>query len=278
MIIWLASYPKSGNTLLRSIISSYIFSNDGELKFKDLYKISQFPNVDHFKNLNIDIFNDDVLFKNLLNAQKIINSDKKVYFFKTHSMFYELGETIFTDLDNSLATIYIVRDPRNIVTSFSHHYSIPIDEAADIMINKKKMIIKTNDNLSVLIGSWDYNYNSWKQFKRKRFLLIKYEDLIFKKRETIEIIFNFLIKLGIKEFEIDNHKLDNVIKSTDFKKMKNLEKKDNFRESILDKNTGKNKDFFNLGPDNDWKKILNPEIKSEIEKAFQNEMKELGYM
>ena len=278
MIIWLASYPKSGNTLLRSIISSYIFSNNGELKFEDLYKISQFPNVNHFKNLNIDIFNDNVLFKNLLSAQKIINSNNKIYFFKTHSMFYELGETVFTDYVNSLATIYIVRDPRSVVTSFAHHYAISIEEAVDIMINKKKMIIKTSDNLSVHMGSWDYNYNSWKQFKRKKFLLIKYEDLVFKKRETIKIIFNFLTKLGLKEFEIDDHKLDNVIKSTDFKKMKNLEKKENFREAILDKNTGKLKDFFNLGPDNDWKKILNPEIRNKIEKAFQNEMKELGYL
>ena len=147
MIIWLASYPKSGNTLLRSIISSYIFSNNGELKFEDLYKISQFPNVNHFKNLNIDIFNDNVLFKNLLSAQKIINSNNKIYFFKTHSMFYELGETVFTDYVNSLATIYIVRDPRNVVTSFAHHYAISIEEAVDIMINKKKMIIKTSDNL-----------------------------------------------------------------------------------------------------------------------------------
>ena len=278
MIIWLASYPKSGNTLLRSIISSYIFSNNGELKFEDLYKISQFPNVNHFKNLNIDIFNDNVLFKNLLSAQKIINSNNKIYFFKTHSMFYELGETVFTDYVNSLATIYIVRDPRNVVTSFAHHYAISIEEAVDIMINKKKMIIKTSDNLSVHMGSWDYNYNSWKQFKRKKFLLIKYEDLVFKKRETIKIIFNFLTKLGLKEFEIDDHKLDNVIKSTDFKKMKNLEKKENFREAILDKNTGKLKDFFNLGPDNDWKKILNSDIRNKIEKAFQNEMKELGYL
>ena len=278
MIIWLASYPKSGNTLLRSIISSYIFSNNGELKFEDLYKISQYPNVNHLNNLNIDIFNDNFLFKNLLSAQKIINSNNKIYFFKTHSMFYELGETVFTDYVNSLATIYIVRDPRNVVTSFAHHYAISIEEAVDIMINKKKMIIKTSDNLSVHMGSWDYNYNSWKQFKRKKFLLIKYEDLVFKKRETIKIIFNFLTKLGLKEFEIDDHKLDNVIKSTDFKKMKNLEKKENFREAILDKNTGKLKDFFNLGPDNDWKKILNSDIRNKIEKAFQNEMKELGYL
>ena len=43
MIIWLASYPKSGNTLLRSILASYFFSKDGLLKFEDLYKITQFP-------------------------------------------------------------------------------------------------------------------------------------------------------------------------------------------------------------------------------------------
>ena len=41
MIIWLASYPKSGNTLLRSILSSYFFSNDGEFKFENLYQIDQ---------------------------------------------------------------------------------------------------------------------------------------------------------------------------------------------------------------------------------------------
>ena len=51
MIIWLASYPKSGNTLLRSILATYLFSSDGNLKFDYLYKIEQFPSVDHFKNV-----------------------------------------------------------------------------------------------------------------------------------------------------------------------------------------------------------------------------------
>ena len=43
MIIWLASYPKSGNTLARSLLSSYIFSKDGNLNFKLLRNIKQFP-------------------------------------------------------------------------------------------------------------------------------------------------------------------------------------------------------------------------------------------
>ena len=58
MIIWLASYPKSGNTLLRSILSAYFYSEEGDFKFNNLYKISQFPAVDHFLRLGVNI-NDD---------------------------------------------------------------------------------------------------------------------------------------------------------------------------------------------------------------------------
>ena len=54
MIIWLASYPKSGNTLLRSMLSSYYFSKDGKFEFKLLKNIHQFPNISLFKNLNIN--------------------------------------------------------------------------------------------------------------------------------------------------------------------------------------------------------------------------------
>ena len=55
MILWLASYPKSGNTLLRSILSSYFFSNDGVFKFENLYQISQFPLLKHFTSIGVDI-------------------------------------------------------------------------------------------------------------------------------------------------------------------------------------------------------------------------------
>ena len=58
MIFWLASYPKSGNTLLRSILGSYFFSQDGNFNFNNLYKISQFPTQNQFTKLGIDINNE----------------------------------------------------------------------------------------------------------------------------------------------------------------------------------------------------------------------------
>ena len=73
-------------------------------------------------------------------------------------------------------------------------------------------------------------------------------------------------------------KLNKAIKSTDFDKMKNLEKKEIFYESVIDEKTGKRKPFFNLGPDNDWRRILDDKNREKIEKHFKKEMLELGYL
>ena len=43
MIIWIASYPKSGNTWVRSIIASLLYTNDGIFDLRLLNKIDQFP-------------------------------------------------------------------------------------------------------------------------------------------------------------------------------------------------------------------------------------------
>jgi|TARA_B100001063_G_scaffold49469_1_gene43445 hypothetical protein len=280
MIVWLASYPKSGNTLLRSLLSSYFFSNDGDFKFNHLYKISQFPAVHHFTSLGINVSDENEVFKNFINAQNLINKqNKSLKFFKTHSALCKMNDCNFTDLKNTLGVIYIVRDPRNVVTSYAHHYNLNINEATDALLDKSSFLVKTEKNCKAFMGSWDFNYNSWKKFElKKKYLLIKYEDLVNKKKNTLLKIFRFLESLGASKFKIDMVKLNKAIKSTEFDKMKDLEKKEVFYEGVLDIKTGKRKVFFNLGPKNDWRRILDQKNKDKIEKFFKNEMTELGYL
>ena len=129
------------------------------------------------------------------------------------------------------------------------------------------------------MGSWDFNYNSWKKFNsKKKYLLVKYEDLVNKKKNTLLKIFRFLESLGVSKFKIDMLKLNKAIKSTEFDKMRDLEKKEIFYEGVLDTKSGKRKAFFNLGPKNDWRMILDQKNKDKIEKFFKNEMVELGYL
>ena len=97
MIIWLASYPKSGNTWLRLFLESLIF-NEEILDINNI-KISQFPQKRHFEGL-IKNFDDlEEVSKNYINVQNKINLDNKIKFFKTHSAYWKAYNTQFTDED-----------------------------------------------------------------------------------------------------------------------------------------------------------------------------------
>ena len=278
MIIWIASYPKSGNTLLRSILASYLFSKDGDINFDYLYKIKQFPSFDQFKNLGIDLKNEKEIFDNFIEAQKLINQQSnQLNFIKTHSSLARINNCNFTDFKNTLGAIYIVRDPRNVVTSFAHHYNLQIDEATNVMVDPTRWLVKTSFMCKTFLGSWNVNYNSWKQLK-DNVLFIKYEDLVNKKKTTVLKIFKFLQNLGLSNFKPDMRKLNKIIKSSEFDKMQKLEKKVDFKEAIIDPITKQKKQFFNLGPKNDYKSNLSKEIRYKIEKEFKKEMVELGYL
>ena len=284
MIIWLASYPKSGNTLVRALLASYFFSKDGNFNFETIKNIKQFPNSDLFEKIGIDIKNEKEVLKNYIKAQENINQKNSTQFLKTHSYLFNIENNPFTDLNNSLGVIYIIRDPRNVVSSYAHHAAISIDEAAYQITNS---IIwggdlksnRVSDRTKVYLGSWSSNFHSWKSFKSiGKYLLIKYEDLINNKKETFIKILEFIHKLQKVDFTVDTPKLNNAIESTNFEKLKILEKEKGFIESKVDIKTGKKIPFFNLGSKNNWKNILEDEIRKKIEVSFKKEMIELGYL
>ena len=130
MIIWISSYPKSGNTYLRSFLSAYYFSEDGEFNFNLLKNIKQFPNKNFFSN-KLNSFEDAV--KNYVPAQKSIFESKKANFLKTHNLLGFYKGYPFTIPEYTLGAIYIVRDPRNVILSLMNHYSLSEKEALDFI-------------------------------------------------------------------------------------------------------------------------------------------------
>ena len=76
MFVWLASYPKSGNTLTRSMLASYFFTEDGNYDFNLLKNILQFPEIGLFKKLGININNEKEVIKNYVRAQELVNKKK----------------------------------------------------------------------------------------------------------------------------------------------------------------------------------------------------------
>ena len=279
MILWLASYPKSGNTMLRSFLSTYFFSKDGNFNFDLLRNIKQYPNNKLFLELGVDISNRHEIAKNHLNAQKLINQNKKSFqFWKTHSSFVKMDGYSFTDLNNTLGVIYIVRDPRDVVISYAHHNNQTIKQTLK-MINQNYILgAEIKDSIPVYLGSWSYNYNSWKVFKNiNKYLLIKYEELILNDEKYFEKILLFIKNISKMDFDISEKKIKKVLEEIKFEKLKKLEKEKGFHESKKD-DKGNTINFFRSGKTKQWKNNLDLKTKNMIEEVCQKEMKELGYI
>ena len=166
MIIWIASYPKSGNTWVRAIISSLLYSNKNEVDINNL-KIRQFPNRRDFKDIITDFTSEEQFARNCTYAQEKLNLDNKVKFFKTHNAYWKLGKHAFTDEKNSLGVIHVVRDPRNIITSLINHFNKTIssyEKALNFLMDEKRMfgpekLSLTENDLPTIIYSWSNHYN-----------------------------------------------------------------------------------------------------------------------
>ena len=281
MIIWLASYPKSGNTLVRSMLSAYFFSQDGVCNFDLIKHINIFPDSMYFERLGINIQDKEEVIKNYIKVQESFNKKNSVRFLKTHSYLFNIKNNPFTNLNCSLGAIYIVRDPRNVVSSFAKWTKKTQEKAADDMINNYIMggnLLKANKIVNY-VGPWDGNYNSWKSFKSvNKYLLIKYEDLINDREKYFFEILKFIHDLKKIDFSLDKRKFKNSIDTTSFNKMQKMEEKYGFEESMLDKVTGKKRKFFNLGAQTDWNKLLSVKLCKDIEDKFEKEMNELNYL
>ena len=286
MIIWLASYPKSGNTWLRFYIISLLMGKQTNLNLNHLRAIMNYPHSTQFEDLVSDLFDFNEIAKNWITSQNKINSNKNLRFFKTHNMLGKFKGNLFTNSENTLGSIYIVRDPRNVVTSVKNHYSLSNYEEATKFIFNENQVLSLSDRqkdlylkskkfpLTQFVGSWKTHYLSWKNMK-KNYLLVRYEDLVESPKNEFTKIADFvgnLLKLKFTEDQIDN-----AISLSSFDKLEKMEKDNGFTESTIDKDGNRNKFFF-LGPKNDWKKILNNKTTSLIEKEFESEMKELKYL
>ena len=283
MIFWIASYPKSGNTWLSILLASYFYTKDGIYDEIVLKNIDQFPQKKFFDSFNFDqnIPTDTIKF--WIKAQEKINYDKKLKFLKTHNAFGKLNNFDFTNTENSIGCIYIVRDPRNVITSLKNFYEMNDDQVFKWITNKNQYIYDVHKFKTIgfsnfqFISSWDTNFESWKIQKQIPIKIIRYEDLLNETYAIFNDVINFIHKTTNSEEKIFKNKIKNAVSSSLFSKLKEKEKKEGFSEAPKSKLLNSKIPFFNLGPNSNWKKILSENLKDKLNIAFKKKLKELSY-
>jgi len=278
MIIWLASYPKSGNTWLRMFLRAYFLPKDKKFSINeegnDDYEAKAFPNIDLLKENEINYNKFEEIVKNWINLQIFINLNNKINFLKTHNGNFNINGYPFTNSKNTIGGIYIVRDPRDVVLSLSNHFNITYEQAFNNMNNMQNYEFYdknlTNGFRNSIMGTWSSNYNSWRYYQEKKIHLVRYEDMIKEPENTFLKILKYL-NLFLS-FNIDESKIKKAIQDTSFQNLREMENKGGFKE------LGSGDKFFRKGIIGDWEQTLNPQMIKNIETNFQKEMRELDYI
>ena len=278
MIIWLASYPKSGNTWVRSLLSAYYYSKDGNFSFELLKNIDQYPQKKYF-DIKIDKPGEVNSYWEI--SQEKIISEKKIKILKTHNSLLALNGKNFTKPEYTLGIIYVVRDPRNVITSLGHHFSENIKGAYKFMNTREMLITQSewggdNFGIATVIGSWSEHYKSWKNLNFAPMITIRYEDLLADTENTFIKIIEFLSK--ITDIKMDKKKIINSINSCSFENLSKKEDTEGFNEQAKSKKDKNKLKFFYLGKKNNWENLLDQNIEKSLRESFGKEMKELNYI
>ena len=290
-IFWISSYPKSGNTLIRAILTGLFFSNDGKVKFEDMRHIGLFETtrrLNFIKKINKDDFYKLGDLRVLSKYWQTIQMDQELKikrgfgFLKTHSCLVSIKNNLFTSASITKGYIYVIRDPRDLCISWAKHSNYSIDDSINFLsnplsvlkwINKSKFSMMPKNIYPLqFVSSWNEHVKSWTENSLNvPSLIIKYEDLIINKEMIIDKVRNFFEKnfdIKIKNF---NFKLKKIMETTNFNYMKELETKGGFEEAMPWSQ------FFRKGEVEQWRSILNKKQQLKIEKNFKEYMHKFGY-
>ena len=274
-IVWLASYPKSGNTWVRILLSNYLSSSNSGININEIDSsiISSSRTIlDNY----LPYLSSDLSFEEIDNIrpylyQEISKETEDIQFIKTHDAFTlnENGEALFPP-SISKAVIHIVRNPLDVTVSFAHHSNISIVKSIETLNNEDKCLAKNkkalNKQLRQKLLSWSGHYKSWKNAGIP-YLLVKYEDLLKDPEGTFEQIILFLYG------QVDKEQIKKAVELSSFKELKKQEHKTPFREKPLQA-----KSFFREGESGSWKKELTKRQAKIIIDAHQEIMRELAYI
>lgn len=271
-IVWLASYPKSGNTWLRAFLANLAANRADPVALNEL---SQYCADEA----------DPALFTELagcpnseLSVEEIARLRPRVHagiasraqgtcFVKTHNMAGRFDGHPLHNWDVTAGAIYVVRNPLDVAISMTHHFDIDLDEAIERLANEN--VGTANDALFVtqILGSWSSHVKGWADLAGDRILALRYEDLVSKPSKQFVKVAK-LVGLGH-----DRARVERAIRHAGFQSLAAMEKEHGFVEA-----SDKGRRFFRKGRINEWRETLSREQITRVVRTHREQMARFGYV
>jgi len=274
-IVWLASYPKSGNTWTRAFLSNLATIMAREKEALDVNSINRFSIGESFTQLYQEVCGFDPkpgdhrkVAENRHRVQEAIADQfEGLIFCKTHNaLVIDRGQSIINFAVTSGA-IYIVRNPLDVAISLSHHINKPLDHAISVMATPDVETPINETRVHEVWGSWSQHVESWTRKPHPAIYVMRYEDMLNDPEKTFGALARHLL-LNPTAAE-----LDLAIKRSSFESLREQEGEGGFKEKPEHAER-----FFREGRADQWKDVLTPRQVDAIISAHGEQMKRFGYL
>lgn len=271
-IIWIASYPKSGNTWLRAFLM-YLFWNARTRRA--LNDISQMSTIDASKVWFDEAVGEDRLSWSeeataayrSASQRQILKRFDSTCFVKTHSAFMPWHGHPMFDMSLTAGAIYLVRNPLDVVASYAAHSGKTITRTVTAMNTMDFTWPGNAEQVPQLVGSWSQNVASWTSRPNPALHVMRYEDMV----ERTEDAFGALIRFLHLSPQVDRFK--RAIEFTAFDTMQKVEAEDGFLDRTSHQDT-----FFRSGKTGGWRVELTPDEAQSVVDAHREQMMRFGYV
>ena len=274
-IVWLASYPKSGNTWTRTFLHNLVHLTSGETQVQQINDLNRFSMGSAGMPLFEEILGFAPTDEHLTQIaaararvqQHIVDVVEGVAFVKTHQALVVDRGHITINFAVTSGAIYIVRNPLDVAISYAHHLSRPIDFAIDFMNKNNAETASSDQHVYEVYGSWSQHVLSWTRKPHPAIYVMRYEDMLAEPKKTFGALARHLL------FKPSDEQLDGAIDGSSFERLREQEEKEGFQERPK-----KAERFFREGRAGQWKDVLTPAQVQRIVDAHGEQMQRFGYL
>lgn len=271
-IVWLASYPKSGNTWTRIFLANYLFNRSEPMPINEVHRIGlgdsiakayrmvakgPFDTADHRAML--------ALRGRVLKG--IVANDADINLVKTHNLHGPAFGVQLIPPQLTRAAVYILRNPLDVTVSYARHYGHTLAEAAESISRDDNTTAADASSVKQYLGNWSRHVHSWTRTRDFPVLTLRYEDMQTDPATAFTRLLNHL------KVPLDAERLDRAIRFSAFSELSAQEDK----ASFIEKSSNSEK-FFHTGTSGQWQSVLPPEVVARVRKDHGAVMLEYGYL
>jgi hypothetical protein len=272
-IVWVASYPRSGNTWIRIFLHN-LLGHDGASEV-DLDQLDAFSTWDIAARWYAPFLTSppNLVTKDAVAAfrpaaqQRIADSVDGLIFVKTHAALVRERGTPTIDMTRTAGAVYLVRNPLDVCVSYAAHMGLGIEEAAEILITPRFETSNGPHSVYEFYGSWSQNVESWTRRPHHAVLTLRFEDLVDDPIGQFSRLARHL-RIDAQEDEVRA-----AVEKSSFERLSSIEAAKGFRERPEYSSR-----FFRSGKIGSWRNVLPDALVEKISERHGDTMRRFGYL